>query len=329
MTLRRRQFLRLAAGAAILPAMPGISRAQAYPSRPITMVVPVPAGGALDTNARLVAEGMRAALGQPVVIENVTGAAGSTGTGRIARAAPDGYNILYGANVTHVLNPAVLTLNYDVVNDFEPIVLIGNTPWLFAVKNDLPVNSLKELVAWLKANPDKATFGTAGVGSPSHIGGVLFQNVTGTSFQFIPYRGTAPVIPDLVSGQIDMSILDPITSLPQFRGGKIKILAAMSKRRSAGASDILTSEESGVPGVQVDPWQGMWAPKGTPKDVIAKLNSAVVSALSDEAIRKRFADQSYELTPREQLTPEFLTQFHKSEMDKWWPIIKAAGIKGG
>jgi tripartite-type tricarboxylate transporter receptor subunit TctC len=190
------------------------------------------------------------------------------------------------------------------------------------------VKDLRELVAWLKANPDKATFGTAGVGSPSHIGGVLFQNVTGTRFQFVPYRGTAPVIPDLLSGQIDMAILDPITSLPQFRGGKMKILAAMSKRRSTGAPDIPTSDEAGVPGVQVDPWQGMWAPKGTPKDVIARLNAAVVSALSDEAARKKFADQSYELTPREQLTPDYLAQFQKAEMDKWWPIIKAAGIKG-
>lgn len=328
MPVARRQFLSLAAGAATLAALPRRASAQAYPSRPITMVVPVPAGGALDTNARLVAEGMRAALGQPVVIENITGAAGSVGTTRIARATSDGYSILYGANVTHVLNPAVLNVTYDPVNDFEPIALIGNTPWLFAVKNDLPVKDLRGLITWLKANPDKATFGTAGVGSPSHVGGVLFQKVTGTTFQFVPYRGTAPVIPDLVSGQIDMSILDPITSLPQARAGKMKILAAMSKRRSTGAPDIPTSEEAGVPGVQTDPWQGMWAPKGTPKEVVAKLNAAVVSALSDEAARKKFADQSYELTPREQLTPEYLAQFQKSEMDKWWPIIKAAGIKG-
>ena len=327
--LRRREFLHLAAGAAALPVLSGVASAQAFPTRPITMTVPVPAGGALDTNARLVAEGMRAALGQPVVIENVTGAAGSTGTGRIARATPDGYSILYGANVTHVLNPAVLNLNYDVVADFEPIALIGNTPWLFAVKNDLPVNDLKGLIAWLKANPDQATFGTAGQGSPSHIGGVLFQNVTGTRFQFIPYRGTAPVIPDLVSGQIDMAILDPITSLPQFRGGRIKILAVMGKNRGSGSQDISTGDEAGAPGVYTEPWQGMWAPKGTPKDVIAKLNAAVVSALSDPGIRKKFAEQSYELTPREQLTPEYLAQFHKAEMDKWFPIIKAAGIKGG
>jgi tripartite-type tricarboxylate transporter receptor subunit TctC len=329
MHLERRQFLHLAAGALALPATAGAAAAQTYPSRTITMVVPVPAGGAMDTNARLVAEGMRVALGQTVVIENVTGASGSTGAGRIARATPDGYNILYGANVTHVLNPAVLTLNYDVVTDFEPIALIGNTPWLFAVKNDLPVSNLKELIAWLKANPDKASFGTAGQGSPSHIGGAQFQNVTGTRFQLIPYRGTAPVVPDLVSGQIDMAILDPITSLPQFRAGKIKILAVMGARRGSGSQDIPTTDEAGAPGVYTEPWQGMWAPKGTPKDIVAKLNAAVVAALSDPAIRAKFASQSYELTPRENLTPEFLADFHKAEMKKWFPIIKAAGIKGG
>ena len=329
MHMQRRRFLSLAAGAAALPVLPRLAAAQSYPSRSITMTVPVPAGGALDTNARLVASGMSVALGQTVVIENVTGAAGSTGTGRVARATPDGYSILYGANVTHVLNPAVLNLTYDVVADFEPIALIGNTPWLFAVKNDLPVKDIRELNAWLMANPEKGTFGTAGVGSPSHIGGVLFQMVTGTRFQFIPYRGTAPVIPDLVSGQIDMAILDPITSLPQFRAGKIKILAVMGKKRGTGSQDIPTGDEAGAPGVYTEPWQGMWAPRGTPKDVIAKLNAAVVSALSDPVIRKKFADSSYELTPREQLTPGYLAQFHKAEMDKWWPIIKAAGIKGG
>jgi tripartite-type tricarboxylate transporter receptor subunit TctC len=329
MKIRRRQFLHLAAGAAVFPATLGSTRAQAFPSRSITMVVPVPAGGAMDTNARLIAEGMRQALGQPVVIENVTGASGSIGTGRIARAAPDGYNIVYGANVTHVLNAAVYTLNYDVLADFEPIALIGNTPWLIAAKKDLPANDLRGLIAWLKANPDKASFGTAGQGSPSHIGGILFQNVTGTSFQLVPYRGTAPVVPDLVSGQIDMAILDPITSLPQFRGGRIKIFAAMAKRRTATAPDIPTVDEAGAPGVYIEPWQAIWAPKGTPKDVIAKLNGAVVSALNDPAIRQKLAEQSYEITPREQLTPEYLGVFHRAEIEKWWPIIKAAGIKGG
>jgi tripartite-type tricarboxylate transporter receptor subunit TctC len=327
MRLQRRRFLELAAASAALPVLPRFARAQAYPSRTITMVVPVPAGGALDTNARLVASGMSKALGQTVVVENVTGAAGSVGAGRVARATPDGYTILYGANVTHVLNPAVLNLNYDVVKDFEPIALVGNTPWLFAVKTDLPVKNLKDLVDWLKSNPDKATFGTAGQGSPSHIGGVLFQQVTGTKFRFIPYRGTAPVIPDLVSGQIDLAILDPITSLPQHRAGKIRIIAVMGKKRGNGSQDIPTGDEQGVKGVYTEPWQGIWAPGKTPKDIVAKLNGAVVSALTDPTIRKRFADQSYDLTAKENLTPEFLARFHQAEMEKWFPIIKAAGLK--
>ncbi|HZO48023.1 MAG TPA: tripartite tricarboxylate transporter substrate-binding protein [Xanthobacteraceae bacterium] len=324
MKLPRRQFLRLAAA---LPALPRIALAQAFPSRPITMVVPVPAGGAMDTNARVVAEGMRMVLGQPVVVENVTGASGTIGAGRVARATPDGYTIIYGANVTHVLNAAVYKLSYDVVADFEPIALIGNTPWLVATRKDFPADDLRGLIAWLKANPDKASSGTAGPGSPSHIGGVLFQNVTGTRFQLIPYKGTAPSIPDLVSGNLDMAILDPITSLPQFRGGHIKIFAAMAKDRTAMAPDIPSVDEAGAPGVYVEPWQAMFAPKGTPKDVIAKLNGAVVSALDDPAIRKRFAEQSYVVTARENLTPEYLAKFHQSEIAKWWPIIKAAGIK--
>ncbi len=327
MKIRRRRFLQLAAGAVALPSLSRTARAQAFPSRPITIVVPVPAGGALDTNARLVASGMSPALGQPVVIENVTGASGSIGTGRVARAAPDGYTLIYGANVTHVLNAAVYNLNYDVVTDFEPIALIGATPWLIVGKKDLPAKDLRELIAWLKANPDKGTCGTAGPGSPSHIAGVLFQQVTGTRFQFVPYRGVAPVIPDLVGGQIDIAILDPITTLPQIRAGRIKAFAMMAKNRTSTAPDIPTVDEAGAPGVYMSPWQAMWAPKGTPKDVIAKLNAAVVSALSDEAIRKKFAEQSYELTPRNELTPEHLASFHKSEIAKWWPIIKAAGIK--
>jgi tripartite-type tricarboxylate transporter receptor subunit TctC len=325
--MKRRDFVRLGAVAIAASTFNRSTVAQAYPTRPITMVVPVAAGGALDSNARLVGDGMRAALGQPIIVENVTGAAGSLGTGRIARAAPDGYSILFGAYITHVLNPAVLTLNYDVVADFEPIALIGSTSWLLAVRKDMPVTDLKGLVTWLKENPEKATFGTAGVGSPSHIGGLLFQQATGTRFQFIPYRGTAPVIPDLVSGQIDMAILDPVTSLPQFRSGRIKILAVMGLKRGAGSQDIPTGDEAGVPGIYIDPWQAMWAPKGTPPDIIAKLNDAVVSALSDAEIRKKFLAQSYDLPAREQLTPEFLAQYHKAELTKWLPIIRASGIR--
>lgn len=327
MPFPRRRFLRLAAGAAMLPALSPTARAQAFPSRPITMVVPVPAGGAMDTNARLVAEGMRAALGQPVVIENITGASGSIGAGRVARATPDGYTLLYGANVTHVLNPAVYNLNYDVVADFEPIARIGYTPWLIVGKKDLPFGDLKGLIAWLKSNPDKATCGTAGPGSPSHIAGVLFQKITGTRFQFVPYRGVAPVMPDLVAGQIDMAILDPITTLPQIRAGHIKAFAVMAESRTAAAPDIPSVDEAGAPGVYMSPWQAIFAPKGTPKDIIARLNGAVVSALSDPAIRQKFAEHGYILSTREQLTPEFLAKFQREEIAKWWPIIEAAGIK--
>ena len=304
-----------------------LASAQSFPSRPITMVVPVSAGGAMDTIARIVAEGMRASLGQPVIIENVTGASGSIGAGRVARAPPDGATIIYGALVTHVVNAAVYQLPYDVLADFEPIALVASTPWRIAVKKDLPADDLRGLIAWLKANPGKASSGTAGPGSPSHIGGILFQQITGTSFQLVPYRGTAPVIADLVAGQIDMAIIDPITALPQFRAGGIKVFAAMAKRRTATAPEIPTVDEAGAPGLHISPWQAIWAPKGTPKNVIARLNQAVVDALADPAIRKKLADQSYEVASRDEQTPDFLRAFHKAEIEKWWPIIKAAGIK--
>jgi len=328
MIVGRRQFLQRAAGAATLLALPQHALAQTFPSRPITMVVPVPAGGAMDTLARIIAEGMKASLGQPVVIENVTGASGSIGVGRVARAAPDGNTIAYAAFVTHVLNAAIYQLPYDVVADFEPIAFIAGTPWLIVGKNDLPADDLKGLIAWLKANPDKASSGTAGPGSPSHLGGILFQNITGTRFQFVPYRGTAPIMPDLVGGQIDMAIVDPVTALPQFHARRIKVFAIMAKSRTATAPEVPTVDEAGVPGLHISPWQAIWAPKGTPREIVARLNGAVVDALSDPAIRKKLADQSYEIGPREEQTPEYLAAFHKAEIEKWWPIIKAAGIKG-
>jgi tripartite-type tricarboxylate transporter receptor subunit TctC len=319
MMLRRRQFLHLAAGAVVLPAMPVAAQAQAFPSHPITMIVPVSAGGAMDMLARIVAQGMSASLGQPVIIENVTGASGAIGVGRVARATPDGYTLSYAAFATHVVSAATMTLPYDVIADFEPVALISATPWLIAAKNNLPANDLKSLVAWLKANPDKASLGTAGVGSPSHIGAVLLQNIT----------GTAPVIPDLVSGQIDMSILDPVTCLPQFRAGSMKVFAVMAKSRTANAPEVPTVDEAGAAGLYMAPWQAIWAPKGTPKDIIAKLNGAVVKTLADPAVRAKLAEQSYEVGPRVEQTPEYLGAFHKAETEKWWPIIKAAGIKGG
>jgi tripartite-type tricarboxylate transporter receptor subunit TctC len=283
----------------------------------------------MDTIARIVAQGMGTALGQPVVIENVTGASGSIGVGRVAHAAPDGYTLSYAAFATHVVSPATMSLPYDVIGDFAPIALISATPWLIAVKKDLPVSDLKGLIAWLKQNPDKASLGTAGVGSPSHIAAVLLQNLTGTRFQLVPYRGTAPAAQDLVAGQIDMSILDPVTCLPQLRAGRIKVLAVMAKSRTANAADVPTVDEAGSPGLYMAPWQAIWAPKGTPQEVIAKLNAAVVKTLADPAVRGKLAEQSYEVGPLAEQTPEYLGAFHKAETEKWWPIIKAAGIKGG
>lgn len=329
MKLRRREFLRLVAGAVAVPSISAVAHAQAFPARPITMVVPVPAGGAMDTIARIIASGTGNALGQTLVVENVSGASGSIGAARVARAAPDGYTICYAAFATHVVSAATMTLPYDVIGDFEPVALISATPWMIATKKDLPPNDLRGLVAWLKENPDKASLGTAGVGSPSHIGGLLFQNLTGTRFQLVPYRGTAPAAQDLVAGQIDLSILDPVTALPQLRAGKIKIHAVMAKSRTANAPEVPTVDEAGVPGLHMAPWHAIWVPKGTPKDVIAKLNAAVVTTLADPAVRAKLAEQSYEVGPRNEQTPEYLGAFHKAETEKWWPIIKAAGIKGG
>ena len=301
--------------------------AQAYPSRPITIVVPFAPGGPTDTIARMLAERMRASLGQTVVIENITGANGSIGVGRVARAAPDGYTLSIGQTGTHVLNGATHTLQYHVLNDFEPISPLTDSTLMVVAKKAMPPNDLKGLVDWLKANPNKATAGTPGIGSLGHTSFILFQKVTGTQFQFVPYRGGAPLVQDLVAGQIDLAITDLLTTLPQVRGGAIKAYAVARKTRVAAAPEIPTAEEAGVPGLSVSFWHGLWAPKGTPKDIIAKLNGAVIHALSDSNVRLRLADLGQDLFPREQQTPEALAAHHKADIEKWWPIIKEAGIK--
>jgi tripartite-type tricarboxylate transporter receptor subunit TctC len=323
----RRQFLHLAAGAAGLPAMSRIARAQAYPTRPITMVVGFAAGGPTDVTARIVAERMRASLGQPIIIENVAGAAGSIAGGRVARATPDGYTLSFGQWGTHVVNGALYALSYDVLNDFEPVALISSNPWLIVGKKAMPANDLKGLIAWLKANPEKASQGTAGVGAASHIAGAFFQRETGTRFQFVPYRGAGPAMQDLVAGQIDLMVDNPTNTLPQVRAGSIKAYAVTAKSRLASAPDIPTVDEAGLPGFYISLWQALWAPKGTPKDVIGKLNAAVADALADPALRQKFAEIGQEIYPRDQQTPEALGILHKAEIEKWWPIIKAANIK--
>jgi tripartite-type tricarboxylate transporter receptor subunit TctC len=327
MKLPRRQFLHLAAGAAALPAMPRVSRAQAFPSRPITMVVPFPAGGGADAIGRMLAERMRVSLGQPVVIENVTGAAGSVGVGRIARAANDGYTLGLGTWGTFVANGVAYALRYNLFTDFEPIALVATQPMLIVAKKGMPANDLKGLIAWLKANPDKASAGTNGVGSPQQIAAIYFQSKTDTRFAFVPYRGGAPALQDLVAGQIDLIFAAAADASEQIRGGSIKAYAVMAKARLAKVPDIPTVDEAGLPGVYFSTWFGFWAPARTPKDIIATLNAAAVEALATPTVRAGFADIGQGIVARDQQTAEGLAAFHKAEIEKWWPIIKAAGIR--
>jgi tripartite-type tricarboxylate transporter receptor subunit TctC len=312
--------------AAMLAAMSSAS-AQTYPARPIMMVAPLAPGGSTDVIARIMAEGMRAALGQPVIVENTTGAGGTIGVGRVARATPDGYTIGIGQWGTNVANGAVYTLQYDLMKDFEPIALIATQPFLIVAKKANPSNNLKELLTWLKANADKASQGNSGIGTPSHVGGIFFQNAIGTRIQMVPYRSAGLSMQDLVAGNIDVMLDTPAVSLPQVQGGTIKAFAVTTKNRLVTAPDIPTTDEAGLPGFYFSFWHALWAPKGTPKDIVARLNAAAVTALADPAIRQKLIDLSQEIFPREQLTPEALAVFHQAEIDKWWPIIKAAGIK--
>jgi tripartite-type tricarboxylate transporter receptor subunit TctC len=324
----RRQFLHLAAGAAVLSAMSQIARAQTYPSRPITIIIGFAAGGPTDTAVRILAERMRVSLGQNVIIENVTGANGSIGVGRVARAAGDGYTTIAGGWDTHVMNGALYPLSYDVVQDFEPISLFRSTPYLILSSNAIPANDIEGLITWLKAHPNKASAGSNGAGSPQQVGGLLFQSLTGTRFPFVPYRGSGPAMQDLVAGQIDLMFESPVNALPHARAGRIKSYAVMAKSRLTAAPDIQTVDEAGLPGLYFSYWGGLWAPKSTPKNTIAKLNAAVVDALADPSVRSSLAALGLEIFPREQQTPEALAALQKTEIEKWWPIIKAANIKG-
>jgi tripartite-type tricarboxylate transporter receptor subunit TctC len=328
MKLPRRKFLHLAAGAAVLPAVSRAAMAQAYPTRPITMIVPFSAGGPTDVVGRVLADRMRGALGQSVIVENSTGAGGTIGVGRVARAAPDGYTIGMGIWSTHVVNGAIYTLQYDLMKDFAPVALISRElGTLIVAKKTTPAKNLRELIEWLKASQGRATFGTAGVGTPPHIGGVLFQNLSGTTFQFVHYRGAAPVAQDLVAGQIDVAIDSPTTSLPQVHAGFIKAYAVTANSRLPAAPDIPTADEAGLPGMYLSVWFALWAPKGTATDVIGKLNLAARRALADPSMGSRLVDLGQEIFPPDQQTPEALGALQKADIEKWWPIIRAAGIK--
>ena len=306
-------------------ALAGINAgtAQTFPSRQITLVVPFPPGGSTDVAARILAERMRPVLGQSVIIENVGGAGGSIAVGRVARAAPDGYTIDIGQWDTHV-GSIIYKLNYDLQKDFEPIGLISNNPQLLVAKKTLPANDLKALVAWMKANPGEAKF--VNQNAAAQVSGILLQQMTGTKVSFIPYRGAGPAMTDLISGQVDLLVVQGAAAMPQVRGGTIKAIANLSPKRSASMPDIPTSDEGSVPGWYMSGWFGFFAPKGTPKDVIAKLNGAMVEALADPAVRARFTELGLDVAAREQQTPEGLAAFHKAEIEKWWPIIKGANI---
>jgi tripartite-type tricarboxylate transporter receptor subunit TctC len=319
-------MIRLALGAFVALIAIAEALGQTYPSRPLTMVVPFSAGGPTDTIARIMAEGMRGSLGQTVIVENTTGAAGTIGVGRVARAAPDGYTIGIGHWGTHVLNAAVYPLPYDVLSDFAPISLIANNPQLIVSKNAVPAKNLKELIAWVKANQTTITQGTAGAGSASHVAGIYFQNLTGTRFQFVPYRGAAPVMQDLLAGHIDLAFDQAANSLPQVRNGKIRAYAVTAKTRIVSAPDIPTVDEAGLPGLHLAIWHGLWVPKGTPEPIIDKLLAATRTALADAVVQRRLVELGQDLPALDQQSPQALRAQHSAEIDKWFPIIKAANI---
>jgi tripartite-type tricarboxylate transporter receptor subunit TctC len=317
-------------GAAVIAAALGAvspASAQDFPSRPITMIIPLAPGGSTDVLGRIMAKGISIALGQPVVVENTAGAAGVIGVTRAERSAPDGYTVLWGMWGTNMANGAIYSLDFDLLNDFEPVALVATQPFLIDARKTMPANNLKELIAWLKANGDKTTMGNSGVGSPSHVAGVLMENMLGLKWQMVSYRSAGLATQDLLAGTIDILLDTPAVSLPHVKSGDLKSYAVTAQHRLATAPEIPTTDEAGLPGYYFYFWHAMWAPKGTPKDIIAKLNAAVQTALADPETRQRLTDLAQEIYPPEQRTPEALHAFQKAEIEKWWPIIKAAGIK--
>src|ERR1700738_4917993 len=305
----------------------GAALAQNFPLHPITIVVPFSAGGPSDAMSRILAERMKVTLGESLLVENVTGAGGSIGVGRAVRPPPDGYTISFGHLGTHVANGAIYKLGYDLVTDLEPVALLPSNPMIVVSKNAIPPKSLKELLEWLKARPAPATAGTAGAGSGSHIAGLYFENVSGVKLQYVPDRGTAPSMNDLVAGQIDLIIDQTSNSIGQVRAGNIRAYAISADKRIESAPDIPTADEAGLPGFHMTLWSGLWVPKGTPKEIVDKLNVAVIQALHDPAGKKQLENLGLQMPPKDQLKPEALGAWQKAEIAKWWPMIKAANVK--
>src|SRR6202163_1107798 len=322
-----RRLLTVMVAALVGLAWAGMAAAQNYPTRAITMIVPFPAGGATDTLARFLAEQMRGILGQPVIIENIAGAAGSIGVGRAVRSAADGYTLSIGTSTTHMLIGGLYALQFDLLKDLEPIIQIGSEPLLIVGKKSLPADDLNGLIAWLKANPDKASVGIAGVGATGHLAGISFQKLTGTKFQFVPYRGNGPAMQDLLAGQIDF-MMEPASNFRSvFASASLKPFGITGRARLPSSPNIPTADEAGLPGFFASLWYGLWVPKGTPKDIIARLNATLVRALADPSVKERFAELGIQITPLAQQSPEALRAFQKAEAERWWPIIRASNLK--
>ncbi|MGB5184277.1 MAG: tripartite tricarboxylate transporter substrate binding protein [Xanthobacteraceae bacterium] len=327
MSLARRKFLHLAGGAAATASFSHAAFALDYPTRPITIVCPFAAGGATDVLARVLADPMGKSLGQSIIVENVTGAAGSIGVARVVRSPADGYTLSIGTLTTHVLIGGLYKLDFDLLTDLTPIAELAYEPLLICVKNGLPVHNLQELIAWLKANPGKASVGIPGAGSTGNLAGISFQNITGTAFQFVPYRGDAPAVQDMMAGQIDMMIEPSSNFTAQVQAGTIRAIAVPAKTRLFSLPDVPTTDEAGLPGYYASIWFGLWAPKNTPKDIIAKLSSAALVALADDNVKAKLNKLGQQVATRELQDPGAFAAFQKSEAEKWWPIIKAANLK--
>jgi tripartite-type tricarboxylate transporter receptor subunit TctC len=326
-TPTRRTILRLAAAAAALPALPRGARAQAYPARPVTMIVPYPPGGLFDAIARILSEPLRAALGQPVIIENVGGASGSIAIGRVARAAPDGYTIAIGSDDQFVVNAAVYPLSYDVVRDFEPVAPLSKGGYLIVGRTTLPANDLAALVGWLKANAASVSVAHNGLGGAVHRCALAVQTSAGGNWPFVPYRGAAAALQDMIGGRVDIMCPSTASALPLVRDGRLRAYATTGTARLGSAPDIPTVREAGLPDLEIASWSGMFVPKGTPRDAVARLRAALLETLASPEVRAKFAGLGLDVVPREQQTAQALADLQKADIEKWWPIIKAANIK--